>query len=765
MPESPTLELPDDADPGGASDREHAVPAPVPPGDADAWYAPDVRAQYRVAPDVVATVRETETGFAYDVREPSLSPADAEVVARVREYFADANLEPPRTREAVRDRLQTGFAGKHERVVSRLVDRSPASERRVRYHLLRELRCLGELTPLALDERVDVADVEDDVLRVHTDRFAPARTTLDADVDGLARFASERLARYTVTFETYEIPVVLYREHAIGGDAFSTRYAVLEPDLLPGDRALVDACEDRVWEHAVTTPDVDRVALVRERAERYLERALTARSPTAWLGAARRRARELLADLDLALPPVDDRHGRDRLEDLVYYVLRDYVGHGELTVPIRDPNLEDVEANRVDERVKVVPRSDLHDGRVPTNLAFDDEADFVNVVTQLAASDGVELTASNPSAKVNLDVPTDETVRCAVALPVVSEGGPHVSIRKQAADPLSPVDLLDANALPVDLVALLWMLYEHRGVVLFSGPTGVGKTTLMNAHMPFVPFDHRPVSIDEGSREVALPHETGVSLTTRDHQTPYKRVTMADLMTETNYLNPDVEVIAEVNTPESFATFAETLNTGHGVVGTTHAESVEKLVNRVVEQGLPSYLLAELDLVVFPRHTDGERYVGRAVEFVDEATYESCAGPKGVVEKDDATIYYDEVLARTPDGAFERAYEHPDLHEDATTRRCEHAVFETIADRTDRTVDAVEDEFHRKHRYVEHFVQADVRDVDELFSVVADLRTDETATVAARASTTTTEVSSPRRDSGSGSLDDQSDSVEDGDGS
>jgi len=24
--------------------------------------------------------------------------------------------------------------------------------------------------------------------------------------------------------------------------------------------------------------------------------------------------------------------------------------------------------------------------------------------------------------------------------------------------------------------------YEHHGVVLYSGPTGVGKTTLMNAH-------------------------------------------------------------------------------------------------------------------------------------------------------------------------------------------------------------------------------------------------------------------------------------------
>jgi type IV secretory pathway ATPase VirB11/archaellum biosynthesis ATPase len=88
------------------------------------------------------------------------------------------------------------------------------------------------------------------------------------------------------------------------------------------------------------------------------------------------------------------------------------VGEGQLTVPIRDPNLEDIEANGMDERVKMIPRADIHDGRVPANLAFEDEAAFTNVVTQLAAADGVELNASTPSAKVNLDPPgVEETVR------------------------------------------------------------------------------------------------------------------------------------------------------------------------------------------------------------------------------------------------------------------------------------------------------------------------------------------------------------------
>jgi hypothetical protein len=257
--------------------------------------------------------------------------------------------------------------------------------------------------------------------------------------------------------------------------------------------------------------------------------------------------------------------------------------------------------------------------------------------------------------------------------------------------------------------------------------------------MPFVPFRDRPISIDEGSREVRLPHETGVSLTTRDHESDHKRVTMADLMTEANYLNPDVEVIAEVNTTESFETFAESLNTGHGLIGTTHAEDVESLVNRVVEQGLPPYLLRELDLVVFPRRVDGERYVGEVVELLDESAYEALDREErcGVVEKQGTRVYWNAVAWRDPDGEFGFAYDHPALDdgdEHATTdddaagtvRMC---AFERVAAMTDRPVEAVEAEFHRKHRYVQYFVRESVDDFGTLFDLLADLETDEAATV------------------------------------
>ena len=178
-------------------------------------------------------------------------------------------------------------------------------------------------------------------------------------------------------------------------------------------------------------------------------------------GRTRRRGFSLKYDrlLDRLLP--SEAGARRRLD---YYALRDLRLLGPVTPLALDDEVE-------------IADSEAAAGKLVVHTT-----DFAPVVTQLAAADGVELNASQPSAKVNLDPPgVSETVRCAVALPVISEGGSHVSIRKQAADAMTSVDLMRWDALSADLVALLWLLYEHQGVVLFSGPTGVGKTTLVRS--------------------------------------------------------------------------------------------------------------------------------------------------------------------------------------------------------------------------------------------------------------------------------------------
>lgn len=222
------------------------VPPPTPPDDPDAWYAPDVRAQYEVFPDVVVTVREEAPGFRYEVREPVLTAGDAAALDAVADHFADAHLSRPRTREGTVERAAAGLDPKHRRIVGRLVDRSHPGRRRIEYYALRDLRCLGELTPLALDADIEVADAASDRLVVHTVDFAPAETDLPAEPAFLDRFMSERLDSYTVPFQSFDVPVVVYREHLLGTDAFTAKYAVQEPDLLPGDEELLDECKERI---------------------------------------------------------------------------------------------------------------------------------------------------------------------------------------------------------------------------------------------------------------------------------------------------------------------------------------------------------------------------------------------------------------------------------------------------------------------------------------------------------------------------------------
>lgn len=120
---------------------------------------------------------------------------------------------------------------------------------------------------------------------------------------------------------------------------------------------------------------------------------------------------------------------------------------------------------------------------------------------------------------------------------------------------------------------------------------------------------------------------------------------------------------------------------------------------------------------MFPRRVDGERYVGRVVELLDEQSYRrlDCEDRCGVVEKGGTEVYWNTVLWRE-DGGFEFA------RDDTTT-------FGRIGRLTDRTPAAVEAEFERKHRYVKHMLAEGIDDFETIFSLLADLQTNEAATV------------------------------------
>ena len=718
------------------STRRFTPPPAVGPGDDDAWYRPEVRTQYRVGSAVVTIRTDSEDRLVYRVRRPVGDRQVTDGADAVSAAIGPAPHERPLTRMEVRRRRRQGPTDVLVRAAAAVAGADRPMGRRIIDRLHRRWWCWGRLTELASDESVMVVEQSRDRQQVYLQHESVGGVVASMDpADPLVEHLStEEVAAYTVRFAGMPIEVRICADDGQIGGPFRSRYIAQEPVLTADDETVIERGKRELWELHVDPSPANRLDQIIGLVEDTLREEVG--GPTGGSTGHADAPKAHLSTDGEASPGIPRWAQFERCR---YHILRDYVGEGPLTIPLRDPHLEDIEANRVGERIKVVPRATLglEDARIPTNLRFEDEARFSTLVRQLAASDGTQLNAASPSAKVNLtleDHDEQETIRCAVALPTISADGPHVSIRKQPAAPMTPMTLVERGTISPALVALVWVLLEHRGVILFSGPTGVGKTTLLNAHMPLIPADQRPITIDEGSQEVFLPHETGIALTTREHDIGSKQVTMADLMTEANYLNPDVEVIAEVNTPESFRTFAEVLNTGHGVLGTTHAEDIDALVNRVIEQGVPAYLVSEIDLVVFPRRHENHRYVGSAVEMLSQRTYERlpAAARTDVIRKDGSTLYTNEVFWRGADGAPRLAYEHPTLDlagsgpGDREYRGM--GLIDMIARRTDQPPAAVESSFHAKVELVGALTEAGVTDMPTLIELIASHRIDPAAT-------------------------------------
>ncbi|MFB6132002.1 MAG: secretion system protein [Halanaeroarchaeum sp.] len=685
------------------------VPAPAPPGASTAWYAPTVRDQYTVGPNLVATVREGDDGFEYDTREPSLAVRTRKDVARVENYLSDgATVDRPRTREGVVDRMESGLAPPFRRVVDRMADPTPDGRRRLDYHVTAAVQGLGALTALALDNRVRVADASGDGVIVHTSDFAPARTDLPADVPYLDRFLSERLARYAVPFDGDDVPVTVYRERVLGDDVFEAKYHVHAPARLPGDEDLVASVTTRIAEESVDGPVDDRTAYVRARARELLGREKRTGSARSVFATLRRWVGVGLARLGLGEPPLLDRDVAERVDELASVVVRDLVAEDRLTIPIRDERIERVEANRVDERVKVVARPAAFDdaSRMPTTLRFADERRFVTLARRLAAAGGVELGPRTPHASVAFEPVPGMKVGCSVALPSGSADGPFISIDKRGVDPPTIVDLIDAGVIEPGLVALLWLAIEGHHSIAIVGPERGRPAGLVAALAPFVPFEDRPVTVADRTRSISLPHETHVSLASDalDRSTVGRGA--LDRATD---LGPDVTVMTDLESEPAFRHFENVLASGQGLLASANADGLSAFAHRALGKGLPLYSLQSLDIVVETELVDGTAAV-TTVELP------GCRGDVGRVVVEDA-----ECDLRTRMLPVESA--------DEDSASGYEPLFEQLTSPANPDVSDVAAEYRRRVRYVRYLQTADMRDADDVFGFLADLRTDEAATV------------------------------------
>ena len=290
----------------------------------------------------------------------------------------------------------------------------------------------------------------------------------------------------------------------------------------------------------------------------------------------------------------------DEKKVLGYYIDRDFLGMGIIEPLMRDPNIEDVSCDGIGIPLYIFHRNPLL-GSVPTNLIFYSGDELDSYLIRLAQLCGQGISVIDPL--LNGTLPDGSRIQGTLATDIARRGS-NFSIRKFTKFPFTPTHILQYGTADIKTLALLWFAVDYGCSILVSGGTATGKTVFLNVLSLFIKPEMKVVSIED-TAELRLPHPHWVPHVARvpiSTETGKRRgeIDLFDLLKESLRQRPDYIIVGEVRGKEAYVLFQQ-MATGHPSLATLHADTLEKLTNRLITPpiSLPPSLLENLDLVVF----------------------------------------------------------------------------------------------------------------------------------------------------------------------
>jgi flagellar protein FlaI len=311
-------------------------------------------------------------------------------------------------------------------------------------------------------------------------------------------------------------------------------------------------------------------------------------------------------------------------EYLKYYLVRDKVGLGILEPFIRDPWLEDITCRGLG-FVYVVHKIF---GPLETNIEFKTEEELDSFVIRLAERIGKPVSHARPI--VDATLPDGSRINIVYGSDV-SLHGTNFTIRKFSKIPISITQLISWNTMDARVAAYLWILLNNNMSGFICGETASGKTTTLNAIAAFIPPTYKVVTIED-TAEVQLPHPNWVRELTRDTGSKESSVSMFDLLRAALRQRPNYIIVGEIRGAEAAIAF-QAMQTGHPVLSTFHAASVERVIQRLTGDPIkiPKSFMDNLNFVLIQSAVWREGIMVRRVLSVNEII--------GYDPKADAVVY------------------------------------------------------------------------------------------------------------------------------
>jgi len=304
----------------------------------------------------------------------------------------------------------------------------------------------------------------------------------------------------------------------------------------------------------------------------------------------------------------------DDISMLSGIIVNDMIGLGNLEYLLADGNLEEVVINNSKDFVWVYHKEHAW---LKTNLVIPTEEQIMNYAARVAREVGREITQSEPLLDAHLI--TGDRVN-ATLFPISTKGN-TITIRRFSRTPWTMVHMISPSfsTITSEAAAFLWLGIEYEFSMIVTGGTASGKTTMLNALMPFFPANQRIISMED-TREITLPgYLHWIPLTVRP-PTPRGEgeVSILDLVENSLRMRPDRIIVGEVRRKAETEVLFEAMHTGHSVYGTFHALEAREVIDRITSppMSIPDIVMSSLHLIV-AQHLDRRTGQRRTLEIVE----------------------------------------------------------------------------------------------------------------------------------------------------
>ena len=367
----------------------------------------------------------------------------------------------------------------------------------------------------------------------------------------------------------------------------------------------------------------------------------------------------------------------ERLEVLLYYLNRNFLGYDKLDPLMHDEQIEDITCNGDGIPLYLYHRTY---GSIRTNCVFG-KTELNKFVLKLAQKADKQISLTTPL--VDAALPDGSRAQITYS-DIISAKGSSFTIRKFKSDPMTPADLVRSNTYSAELMAHLWLAVENKKSMIIAGGTASGKTSTMNAASFFIPSVAKIVSIED-TREIQLPHVNWLAMKTRESlgtQGAQGNISMFTLLKAALRQRPEYIIVGEVRGEEAQTLF-QAMNTGHTTYSTLHAGNVKEAINRLINDpiNVPIAMFGALNLVLVQSllYGDGKGF-RRCLSLNEIIVEEDRVSWNPLFVWNNKTDHFDKVYTRSAvfdDIAYQNGWDNTELQKHLAVRKA--ALEEMVA--------------------------------------------------------------------------------------